>query len=135
MDPQQRLLLEVAWEALEDAGQAGHQLAGTACGVFVGATNNHFADLQAASPELIDAFSGTGSATSIIANRVSYSFDLRGPSMVIDTACSSSLVAVHLACQSLWTGESHPIALAGGVNVIASPVGTIFFSRGRSDGT
>ncbi len=129
MDPQQRLLLEVAREALEDAGQAGPQLAGTACGVFVGATNNHFADLQAANPELIDAFSGTGSATSIIANRVSYSFDLRGPSMVIDTACSSSLVAVHLACQSLWCGESHPIALAGGVNVIASPVGTIFFSQ------
>jgi acyl transferase domain-containing protein len=129
MDPQQRLLLEVAWEALEDAGQAGHQLARTSCGVFVGATNNHFADLQAARPELIDAFSGTGSATSVIANRVSYSFDLRGPSMVIDTACSSSLVAVHLACQSLWAGESHPIALAGGVNVIASPVGTIFFSR------
>jgi iturin family lipopeptide synthetase A len=129
MDPQQRLLLEVAWEALEDAGQAVHQLAGTACGVFVGATNNHFADLQAARPELIDAFSGTGSATSIIANRISYSFDLRGPSMVIDTACSSSLVAVHLACQSLWAGESHPIALAGGVNVIASPVGTIFFCR------
>jgi iturin family lipopeptide synthetase A len=129
MDPQQRLLLEVAWEALEDAGQAAHQLAGTNCGVFIGATNNHFADLQAASPELIDAFSGTGGATSIIANRVSYCLDLRGPSMVIDTACSSSLVAVHLACQSLWAGESRPIALAGGVNVILSPVGTIFFSR------
>ncbi len=129
MDPQQRLLLEMAWEALEDAGQAVHHLAGTACGVFVGATNNHFGHLQASSPELIDAFSGTGGATSIIANRVSYCFDLRGPSMVIDTACSSSLVAVHLACQSLWGGESHPVALAGGVNVILSPVGTIFFSR------
>lgn len=129
MDPQQRLLLEVAWEALEDAGQAGRQLAKSACGVFVGATNNHFADLQAGRPELIDAFSGTGGATSVIANRISYCLDLRGPSLVVDTACSSSLVAVHLACQSLRTGESYPIALAGGVNVIISPVGTIFFSR------
>ena len=129
MDPQQRLMLEVAWEALEDAGQAGQQLAKSACGVFVGATNNHFADLQASRPELIDAFSGTGGATSIIANRVSYCLDLRGPSLVVDTACSSSLVAVHLACQSLRNGDSYPIALAGGVNVILSPVGTIFFSR------
>jgi iturin family lipopeptide synthetase A len=129
MDPQQRLLLEVAWEALEDAGQAVHHLARTACGVFIGATNNHFAHLEASRPELIDAFSGTGGSTSIIANRISYCFDLRGPSMVIDTACSSSLIAVHLACQSLWTGESYPIALAGGVNVILSPVGTIFFSK------
>lgn len=129
MDPQQRLLLEVAWEALEDAGQAGQQLAKSACGVFIGATNNHFADLQASRPERIDAFSGTGGHTSVIANRISYCLDLRGPSMVIDTACSSSLVAVHLACQSLLSGESHPIALAGGVNVILSPVGTIFFSK------
>ena len=129
MDPQQQLLLEVAWEALEDAGQAPHLLAGTQCAVFVGVTNNDFAHLQVNKPELIDAYAGTGSAVSVIANRLSYFLDLRGPSMAVDTACSSSLVAIHLACQSIWNGECHPIALVGGVNVILSPAGTIFFSK------
>ena len=106
MDPQQRLLLEVAWEALEDAGQVRERLAGTQTGVFIGISNNDYGRIQLNDPHRIDAYAGTGNALSIAANRISYLFDFRGPSIAIDTACSSSLVAVHLACRSLWNGES-----------------------------
>ncbi|POY33486.1 type I polyketide synthase [Mycobacterium kansasii] len=118
MDPRQRLLLEVAWEALEDAGQVPERLAGSRTGVFIGISANDYGSLQHGGPALIEAY--TGSASSIAANRLSYAFDFRGPSMAIDTACSSSLVAVHQACRSLYDGES-TMALAGGVNVILSP--------------
>ncbi len=100
-DPQQRLLLEVAWEALEDAGQVPERLAGTAVGVFVGISTNDYGRLQRDEAREADAYVVTGNAASIAANRLSYLFDFRGPSLAIDTACSSSLVAVHLACQSL----------------------------------
>jgi acyl transferase domain-containing protein/acyl carrier protein len=128
MDPQQRLLLEVALEALEDAGQLRERLAGTATGVFIGISNNDYGRMQFRDPALIDAYAGTGNALSIAANRLSYLNDFRGPSIAIDTACSSSLVAVHLACRSLWTGES-TLALAGGVNLILSPAISINFSK------
>ena len=128
MDPQQRLLLEVAWEALQDAGQVAERLAGTQAGVFIGISNNDYGRIQFGDPDRIDAYAGTGNALSIAANRISYLFDFRGPSMAIDTACSSSLVAVHLACRSLWNGESN-LALAGGVNLILSPAVTINFTK------
>jgi acyl transferase domain-containing protein/acyl carrier protein len=128
MDPQQRLLLEVAWEALQDAGQVAERLAGTQAGVFIGISNNDYGRIQFGEPHRIDAYAGTGNALSIAANRISYLFDFRGPSMAIDTACSSSLVAVHLACRSLWNGESN-LALAGGVNLILSPAITINFTK------
>jgi len=128
MDPQQRLLLEVAWEALQDAGQVVERLAGTRAGVFIGISNNDYGRIQFGDPHRIDAYAGTGNALSIAANRISYLFDFRGPSMAIDTACSSSLVAVHLACRSLWNGESS-LALAGGVNLILSPAITINFTK------
>jgi len=128
MDPQQRLLLEVAWEALEHAGQAADQLAGSQTGVFIGISSNDYAQLQYSDPRLLDPYSGTGNAHSIAANRLSYLLDLRGPSMAIDTACSSSLVAVHMACQSLRTGECD-MALAGGVNLLLSPELSITFSQ------
>src|SRR6202158_5506673 len=128
MDPQQRLLLEVAWEALEDAGQVRERLAGSQTGVFIGISNNDYGRIQFSDPSLIDAYAGTGNALSIAANRLSYLNDFRGPSIAIDTACSSSLVAVHLACRSLWTGES-TLALAGGVNLILSPAISINFSK------
>jgi acyl transferase domain-containing protein/acyl-CoA synthetase (AMP-forming)/AMP-acid ligase II/acyl carrier protein len=128
MDPQQRLLLEVAWEAFEHAGQAADQLAGSQTGVFIGISSNDYAQLQYSDPRLLDPYSGTGNAHSIAANRLSYLLDLRGPSMAIDTACSSSLVAVHMACQSLRTGECD-MALAGGVNLLLSPELTITFSQ------
>ena len=86
------------------------------------------AGLNSATRDRIDAYAGTGNALSIAANRISYLFDFRGPSMAVDTACSSSLVAVHLACRSLWNGESN-LALAGGVNLILSPAITINFTK------
>ncbi len=128
MDPQQRLLLEVAWEALEDAGQVPERLAGTQAGVFIGLASSEYSSMQLNQPGRIDAYASTGGAMSIAANRLSYFFDFRGPSMVVDTACSSSLVAIHLACQSLWRGES-TLALAGGANLILSPAVTVSFSQ------
>ncbi|QIS23391.1 type I polyketide synthase [Nocardia terpenica] len=120
MDPQQRLVLEVVWESLADAGLDVAELAGTDVGVFVGISSNDYARTFYTSEDVIEAYSGTGNAASIAANRVSYVFDFRGPSIAVDTACSSSLVAVHAACRSLRTGESS-VALAGGVNVMLSP--------------
>ncbi|PYQ42300.1 MAG: hypothetical protein DMF77_13265 [Acidobacteria bacterium] len=130
MDPQQRLLLEVAWEALEDAGQPVERLAGRQAGVFVGihSLSSDYFLRQAASLPDIDAYTSTGVAHSIMANRLSYVLDLRGPSLAVDTACSSSLVAVHLACQSLRLGECD-LALAGGVNLMLAPEPTVAFSK------
>lgn len=128
MDPQQRMFLEVAWEALEDAGLRADELAGSRTGVFVGASTSDHARLATRDLASITAFTGTGNAASIIANRLSYLLDLRGPSMTIDTACSSSLVALHQACESLASGTSS-IAVAGGINVILGPELAVNFSR------
>jgi len=136
MDPQQRLLLEVAWETLENAGQAPEKLAGSQTGVFIGISSNDYARLQFQDLRHIDAYAGTGNAHSIAANRLSYVLDLRGPSTAIDTACSSSLLAVHQGCQSLRNGECD-LALAGGVNLILTPELTVTFSQAHmmsSDG-
>ncbi|MCC6568086.1 MAG: acyltransferase domain-containing protein, partial [Anaerolineales bacterium] len=130
MDPQQRLLLEVSWEAMENAFIPPPSLARTRTGVFVGISSYYYSRLQFDNHEMIDAYAGTGNAHSIAANRLSYVFDLRGPSIAVDTACSSSLVSVHLACQSLRSGESD-LALAGGVNLILTPELTITFSQAR----
>lgn len=128
MDPQQRLLLELSYEALDDAGQIQVGLAGSRTSVFIGISVNEYSQLQFSDPAQITSHSGTGSALSIAANRISYYFDFRGPSMAIDTACSSSLAAVHLACQSLRSGECG-MALAGGVNIILSPAHSIAFTK------
>lgn len=128
MDPQQRLLLEVAWEALEDAGQVPVRLAGGPVGVFVGISTHDYDRFPWDEHDAGDTYLLTGNAASIAANRLSYAFDFRGPSLAVDTACSSSLVAVHLACQSLRAGES-TLALAGGVNVILSPEVSAQFAR------
>ena len=120
MDPQQRLLLEVAWEALEHAGIPATSLRRSETGVFAGACFSEYGYLGSTDLSGVDAWSNTGGALSIIANRLSYFLDLRGPSVTVDTACSSSLVAVHLACQSLRTGESN-MAIAAGVNLLLSP--------------
>jgi acyl transferase domain-containing protein len=128
MDPQHRLVLEVAWEALEDAGVPWGVVAGSATGVFMGISNSDYARLGDRDPRAIGVYSGTGVAQNILSGRLSYLFDLRGPSLSIDTACSSSLVAVHLACQSLRAGESR-MALVGGVNVMLAPEVTIAHCR------
>jgi acyl transferase domain-containing protein/acyl carrier protein len=132
MDPQQRLLLEVAWQALEDAGQPPPQLAGSATGVFVGITVNDYAQILFQSLNLadVDLYAGTGNPLNTTAGRVSYAMGLQGPAMAVDTACSSSLVAVHLACQSLRSGDSE-VALAGGVNLILAPEGNVVWCQGE----
>jgi phthiocerol/phenolphthiocerol synthesis type-I polyketide synthase A len=131
MDPQQRLLLEVAHEALEHAGIPSQSLRHTQTGVFAGACLGEYGYLASTDLSQVDAWSGTGGALSIIANRVSYFFDLRGPSVTVDTACSSSLVAVHLACQSLRAGDSD-LALAAGVNLLLSPAVTRSFDQAEA---
>ncbi|MGE2835896.1 acyltransferase domain-containing protein [Mycobacterium sp. SMC-4] len=131
MDPQQRLLLEVTHEALEHAGIRPEALRHTQTGVFAGAGFGEYGVLASKDLSQVNAYSGTGGALSIIANRVSYYFDLRGPSVTIDTACSSSLVAIHLACQSLRTGDSD-VALAAGVNLLLSPAPTLSFDQAEA---
>lgn len=132
LDPQQRLLLEVSWEALENAYCRPEDLSKGLTGVFIGICNNDYAKviIDERGRKQIDAYFGTGNATSIAAGRLSYLLGLKGPSLSIDTACSSSLVAVHLACQSLRQKESD-VALAGGVNLILSPESSIVFSKTR----
>jgi acyl transferase domain-containing protein/NADPH:quinone reductase-like Zn-dependent oxidoreductase len=122
MDPQQRLVLEVAWEAFERAGLSAAELRNTRTGVFIGMMNTDWMILQTANGELrdIDAYTATGLEASFPAGRLSYVFGLQGPSVAVATACSSSLTGIHLACQSLRTGESE-LAIAGGVNLILSP--------------
>ncbi len=130
MDPQQRLVLETAWEALEDGGQVLERLSGSRTAVFVGISSweYSFSQIDFRDRGVLDVYSNTGGSLSIVANRVSYCFDLRGPSVAVDTACSSALVAVHLACKSIWD-EGCPLALAGGVNALLLPDWYVGFSR------
>ncbi len=128
IDPQQRLTLEVAWEALEDACINPTSLAGKNAGVFMGVCSYDYSRFTSGKKDFFDVYTGTGTSLSIVANRISYLLDLRGPSIAIDTACSSSLVALHTACQSLRSGESS-IALAGGVNLLLSPDWNVVFTE------
>ncbi|WP_225323142.1 type I polyketide synthase [Synechococcus sp. RSCCF101] len=136
MDPQQRLLMELSWEAFEQAGIQPRDWAGSTTGVFTGVSSNDYAHINA-EPSSPGVYWGTGNAHSVSANRLSYFYDLRGPSMAVDTACSSSLVAVHLAVQSIQSGESDA-AIAAGVNLLLSPVLTDTFRQAgmlAGDGT
>ncbi len=128
MDPQQRLLAETAWEAFEDAGLPMTALEGSKTAVVIGIGPGDYGRLCAEHPSGIDAFVNTGNFLSIAANRLSYIFDLRGPSLAIDTACSSSLVAVHMGCRSIECGEA-TMALAGGVNMMLGPAISLGFTR------
>ncbi|WP_437952503.1 SDR family NAD(P)-dependent oxidoreductase [Sorangium sp. So ce296] len=128
IDPQQRLVLELAWEAIEDARVDPVRLRGRDVGVFVGAMGSDYAKLTATEPRLIDQHTAPGVDTSILSGRVSYQLGLQGTSVTVNTACSSSLVAVHLACQSLRSGES-TMALAGGVHLVLSPHGTVGMTK------
>jgi acyl transferase domain-containing protein len=133
MDPQQRLLLELSWEALEAAGQAPEALVGSRTGVYVGISTSDYAQYHVNSGETakIDAYSGTGVALSVAAGRVSYVYGLQGPNVAVDTFCSSSLVALHMACRGLRQQECN-MALAGGVNLILSPAGTVYSCKVRA---
>ena len=129
MDPQQRLVLEVAWEALEHAGINPDELQGSATGVYVGVSTHDYGLITTTDLGEMDVWTATGAAGSIIANRLSYLLDLRGPSMALDSACSSSLLAVHQAVRSLRSGEVDA-ALAGGVNMVLAPTTTVVFDQG-----
>jgi phthiocerol/phenolphthiocerol synthesis type-I polyketide synthase B len=130
LDPTQRLLLETAWEAFEDAGQNLLGLNGTRTGVFVGQWLSDFEGRVFSDPEAVDFYTAQGSGRYASSGRICYSLGLRGPSITLDTACSSSLVAIHLAVQSIRSGESD-IALAGGANIILQPHINIAYSQSR----
>ncbi|XXX76158.1 SDR family NAD(P)-dependent oxidoreductase [Sorangium sp. So ce134] len=130
MDPQHRLLLETTWEALENAGIVPERLMGSDAGVFVGLMYQDYGMFGASTPEGFNGYLGTGTAPSVASGRISYLLGLKGPSLTLDTACSSSLVAIHLAAQSLRSGECS-MALAGGATLMLTPGPYIEFSRLR----
>jgi acyl transferase domain-containing protein/D-arabinose 1-dehydrogenase-like Zn-dependent alcohol dehydrogenase len=131
IEPQQRLMLETAWEGLERAGYSPAALRGSRTGIFVGVAANEYAHLLSAeSVDKIQPHFITGNALNAISGRVAFALGLEGPAVAVDTACSSSLVAVHQACQALHSGDCD-LALAGGVNVLLSPITTIAASRAR----
>nr|WP_041408079.1 polyketide synthase Pks13 [Segniliparus rotundus] len=121
IDPQQRLAMELTWEGLENARIPASELKGKDVGVFLGSSTNDYTFVVLADPTKTHPYAITGTATSVIAGRVSYYFDFHGPAISLDTACSSALVAVHQAVRSLRAGESS-VAIAGGVNMLLTPL-------------
>ena len=128
IDPQQRMALELTWEALENARIPASSLRGEAVAVFVGSSNADYQNLALSDPSVTHPYAITGNSSSIIANRVSYFYDFRGPSVAVDTACSSSLVAVHQGMQALRAGEAD-VVVAGGVNALVTPAVTLGFDE------
>ena len=128
MDPQQRMALELTWEALENARIPASSLRGQNVGVYVGSSTNDYSYLAMMDPRTAHPYAITGTASSIIANRVSYFYDFRGPSVAVDTACSSSLVAVHSGVAALRAGEAD-VVVAGGVNALVTPAVTLGFDE------
>jgi polyketide synthase 13 len=128
LDPQQRMALELTWEALENARIPASSLRGERVGVYVGSSNTDYQFLAVSDPTVAHPYAITGTTSSIIANRVSYFFDFRGPSMAIDTACSSSRVAAHQGVAALRAGEAD-VAVVGGVNALITPLVTIGFDE------
>ncbi|MBA2648592.1 MAG: polyketide synthase dehydratase domain-containing protein [Legionella sp.] len=124
MDPQQRIFLEEAWKAIENAGYAADALTNTTCGVYVGCTSTDYSHVLAKTGNEKDAQVFTGTSSAILAARISYFLNLKGPSLAIDTACSSSLTAIHLASESIRHGENE-LAIAGGVNIFSTPLAQV----------
>lgn len=132
LDPQQRLLLEVVWEAIEDAGLQISSLRGSKTAVVIGGfcMDNSLQMLSPFNRQLIDNHSATCASATLLSNRISYTFNLRGPSFTLDTACSSSLVATHWACEAIRAGQAS-MAFVGGVNIMMRPEFPIMMSKGR----
>ncbi|MCP4995666.1 MAG: SDR family NAD(P)-dependent oxidoreductase, partial [Gammaproteobacteria bacterium] len=128
MDPQQRILLELSFACIEDAGYRPSALLGSKTGVFIGLCNYDYKELQERYCSQIEGHLLTGTANTIVPNRLSYHFNLHGPSVSVDTACSSSLVALHQAVQAMEHGECH-LCLVGGINILVSPERYIPFSK------
>ena len=120
IDPQQRLLLEVAYEAFENAGLSLDKISGSNTGVWIAGFNSDYERMLSRDPENAPTYRVTGTGIAIMSNRISYVFDLKGPSVTLDTGCSGSLVALHHACQSIRNGEIDQ-ALVGGTNLILDP--------------
>ena len=129
VDPQQRLMLEVAWHALEDAGIGPGSLSGSMTGVFVGVSHSDYERIIYREIPGIQSYDGTGAYHALTANRVSFSLNLKGPSMVVDTACSSFLSSLHVACRSL-VDDDCSLALCGAVNLNLTPEETIGLTKG-----
>ncbi|MCX7920840.1 MAG: SDR family NAD(P)-dependent oxidoreductase [Clostridia bacterium] len=129
MDPQQRVFMETAWHTLEDAGYPAECLKGKSLGVFVGVMYGQY-QLFGSEDTVRDNGVVLDSSYASVANRVSYFFDFRGPSIAVDTMCSSSLTSIHLACQSIRMGECE-MALAGGVNLTIHPSKYVNLSQGK----
>ncbi|MEV0850850.1 polyketide synthase Pks13 [Nocardia fluminea] len=140
VDPQQRLMMELTWEALEHARIPASDLKGAPVGMFIGSSSSDFqfiaslalGNTDSTVPATAEAYAIMGSSNGIIANRVSYFYDFRGPSVTVDTACSSTLVAVHQAVRALRDGDAD-VALAGGVNALLMPMTTLGFAPGTSE--
>src|SRR3954469_3595622 len=131
MDPQQRLVLEAAWQALERAGIDPASLKGTSSGVSAGVSGQDSLSRTLRIPEGFEGYATTGTLPSVVSGRVAYTLGLQGPAVTVDTACSASLVAIHLASQGLRQGEAR-LALAGGVNAMATPIMFTEFCRLRT---
>jgi acyl transferase domain-containing protein/NAD(P)-dependent dehydrogenase (short-subunit alcohol dehydrogenase family)/acyl carrier protein len=129
LDPQQRLLLEVSWEALEDAGLSQERMPRSRTGVFLGMMANDYMELMHRAPASLDLHSLNGGGRYGASGRISFCLGLEGPSLTLDTACSSSLVTLHLACQSLQSGECD-LALAGGAHLVLQPHDSIAICQG-----
>lgn len=128
MDPQVRLLLETVYEALEDAGQSLERLRGSNTAVYSGVMLSDYERVMSRDVDAMGSYHVTGTANSLMSNRVSYFFDWTGASMTIDTACSSSLYAVHHAVQQLRSGRSR-LAVATGSNLLLDPIGYVVESK------
>lgn len=128
LDPQQRLLLELAWEAFENAGVPPSRLAGSDCAVYVGIASLDYGTRGLDDLASMTAHSMTGNTLSVAANRLSYFFDLHGPSLAVDTACSSSLTALHHACEAIRSGQAGA-ALVGGVSLLLHPYPFVGFTK------
>lgn len=128
MDPQQRLLLEIAYEAFENASLTPEALWSSNTGVYVGQWTNDYAENLSRDPEFPATYQTTGAGPAITSNRISYHFNLNGPSLTVDTGCSASLVALHLAVQSLRAGETE-LSFVGGVNILSDPQRFLYQSK------